>query len=469
MRSSMKFCMTLILLVTAGTMVAAGECLEMNFEMTDTVYTIPGDFFVTGVFELTNCGDEQVRVWIESDSPIVTFGQIRGRHKLDAGETYFRHFKFPVPPPIAAGTYDICVYVMVHDTVYDACETLVVLKEPPVERTARLQIIHNAADPDADTVDVWVNGELLLDDFAFRTATPLAEVPAGIDLVIGIAGAGSMTQDDALATFTFNLAADESYVAVASGVLTPENFASNPDGIDIGFDIFARDGLIDTAEADTEVAFFAFHGASDAPTVDVVAREVAIVVDDLTYGSFTDYATVPAAGYILDVTPGDDNSTVVASFAADLSTLGGQTAIVFASGFLTPEDNAGGPAFGLFAALADGTVVAFAPVGETGIDDYYGPDNYPERFSLSNYPNPFNPATTIAFDLPRAARVTLSVSNLLGRKVSTLVSGELMRAGHHTIDWNGRTDDGTAAASGVYFYRLTVDEQVHTKKMLMIR
>ncbi len=101
------------------------------------------------------------------------------------------------------------------------------------------------------------------------------------------------------------------------------------------------------------VEFFALHGATDAPTVDVIARGVATLVDNAAYGDMTGYIPVPPASYILDVTPGDDNATVVASFEADLSGLAGGAAVVFASGFLTPADNQGGAAFGLFAALPE--------------------------------------------------------------------------------------------------------------------
>ena len=61
----------------------------------------------------------------------------------------------------------------------------------------------------------------------------------------------------------------------------------------------------------------------------------------LAYGDITNYITVPPASYILDVTPGNDNSTIVASFEADLSGLGGGAAVVFASGFLNPTSKPG--------------------------------------------------------------------------------------------------------------------------------
>ena len=107
------------------------------------------------------------------------------------------------------------------------------------------------------------------------------------------------------------------------------------------------------------VEFFVLHGATDAPAVDVIARDVATLVDNAAYTDITGYIPVPAASYILDVTPAEDNETIVASFTADLSGLGGGSAAVFASGFLTPSANQRWCCFWYFCCLANGTVVEF--------------------------------------------------------------------------------------------------------------
>ncbi len=88
----------------------------------------------------------------------------------------------------------------------------------------------------------------------------------------------------------------------------------------------------------------------------------------------------------------------------------------------------------------------------------------PTDFSLhQNYPNPFNPTTTIAFEVPRAADVSLEIFNSLGRKVTTLKEGHVL-AGTHTIEW-----DATGSASGMYFYRLTAGDHSETRKMLLLK
>ena len=75
------------------------------------------------------------------------------------------------------------------------------------------------------------------------------------------------------------------------------------------------------------------------------------------------------------------------------------------------------------------------------------------------YPNPFNPTTTIAFELAEPGRVSLEVFALDGRRIATLTHGDLP-SGRHTTVWNGADDGGRPAASGSYLYRLEVDGQI---------
>ncbi len=97
----------------------------------------------------------------------------------------------------------------------------------------------------------------------------------------------------------------------------------------------------------------------------------------------------------------------------------------------------------------------------------------PIRFSLSqNYPNPFNPETRIRFDIPNLqggkVRVQLSVYNLFGQLVRTLVNEDRL-PGVHEINWDGRSEDGIVAPSGIYFYTVRAAEFKETKRMLFVR
>lgn len=94
----------------------------------------------------------------------------------------------------------------------------------------------------------------------------------------------------------------------------------------------------------------------------------------------------------------------------------------------------------------------------------------PTEFSLSrNYPNPFNPTTTIEFALPKAGNVKLTVYNMLGQQVRTLVSTK-MAAGNFKAMWDAQDSYGRKVSSGMYFYRLEVDNKViGTQKMLLLK
>jgi hypothetical protein len=88
----------------------------------------------------------------------------------------------------------------------------------------------------------------------------------------------------------------------------------------------------------------------------------------------------------------------------------------------------------------------------------------PYKFDLiQNYPNPFNPSTMINYQLPMANDVELSIYNLLGQKVATLVS-DRQAAGYYQVEW-----DASGYASGIYYYRLVAGEFIEMKKMVLLR
>ena len=93
----------------------------------------------------------------------------------------------------------------------------------------------------------------------------------------------------------------------------------------------------------------------------------------------------------------------------------------------------------------------------------------PISYSLAqNYPNPFNPTTTIDFSLAKDSDVMLEVFNLNGQKVITLIDKSLS-AGSHSVNWAGNNTNGQKSATGIYFYKLTADQFVQTKKMVLLK
>ena len=93
----------------------------------------------------------------------------------------------------------------------------------------------------------------------------------------------------------------------------------------------------------------------------------------------------------------------------------------------------------------------------------------PLGYSLSqNYPNPFNPVTTLKYGLPEQSMVVMTVYDLMGRGITTLVN-QVQKAGYHTIRWNGTDQSGQVVSAGLYIYRITADDFTSTKKMLLLK
>ena len=234
-----------------------------------------------------------------------------------------------------------------------------------VGQTARVQVIHNSSDVQAAPVDIYVNAgptdAPAIPDLGFRKATSFLDLPAGVLLNIGVARGNSTSVTDTLKNFQVTLAANEKYVVIANGLITG-GYAANPDGKNTGFTLFVKTPAREAALG-TDVEFFVLHGSTDAPAVDVKVRELgsATIVDNAAYGDITGYLSAPAQSLTLDLYLAN-GTNYVASFTAPLTGLGGGSAVVFASGFLDPTANQNGAAFGLFAALANGTVVQFPAV-----------------------------------------------------------------------------------------------------------
>jgi len=86
----------------------------------------------------------------------------------------------------------------------------------------------------------------------------------------------------------------------------------------------------------------------------------------------------------------------------------------------------------------------------------------------SAYPNPFNPITTLKYDLPEDAMVNITIYDMMGRQVCTLVSS-YQNAGHKSIQWNGTNTSGQSVSAGLYLYTIQAGEFRQTKKMVLLK
>ena len=301
-----------------------------------------------------------------------------------------------------------------------------------VSATASVQVIHNSASP---TVDVYIDGALAVENFEYRTSTPVLELPTSF--TVGIAPADG----EIIAEFPFELMDGGEYVVVATGLLGD---ATTP------FDLAAAGTTFGASEG--FVGLNVYHGSTDAPSVDVLA-DGAVLVSDLMYGSFSGYVEVPEADYTIGVAPTGGQS--IADFTAPLAGLGGNSAVVFASGFLSGDD----PAFGLFAALEDGVVVELPSYSNLSNSNILN-----KSFEITSlYPNPFNPTTTLTFQVPELTNINVDIYNINGQFVESLYSG-FKNPGQHSINWNASN-----VSTGVYLIRMSSGSYVETSKVMLLK
>jgi len=204
---------------------------------------------------------------------------------------------------------------------------------------ARVQFIHNS--PSA-TVDIYWDNKLQINDFEFRKATPYMGVPAGRNVEIAVAPGNSTSAAQASVTFTLRFTENKNYILTASGIA----------GGSPAFNLLVKEEARITASDANVISLTALHGAPGAPGVDIDAVLVQNnLLTNLTYGNYAPYFELPVDLYDFAIRA-TGSTDPIGTFRADASALGGQSGCLFASGVV-----GGTPAFGLYLALSNGTVL----------------------------------------------------------------------------------------------------------------
>lgn len=318
---------------------------------------------------------------------------------------------------------------------------------------ARIEIIHNSADAAAAVVDVFVNGDEAISDFAFRTTTGFITLPAGMPLAIDVAPNGA-----GIGVGTINipfLGSGKTYIAIANGIVSPSGYSPAPA---FGLDIFTE-GRESATSGASNTDVLVYHGSTDAPTVDVAetGAGAGTVVDDIDYSEFQGYLELPTADYVLTIQDAT-GSVNVASFDAPLATLSlqGAAITVLASGFLDPSMNSNGAGFGLWVSVgAGGNLIPLSNV--TGIENVEAISN------AALFPNPTNDNATMFFNLLEDENINLEVVNTMGQRVLVRSYGEIL-SGNHRVEI-----PAADMAPGFYFVNLRTNSGVVSTKLQVVR
>ncbi len=318
-----------------------------------------------------------------------------------------------------------------------------------VRAEALVQVIHNA--PGAGMVDVYVDDARVADDLDFRQATAYLNITAGAAKVDVTAG-NAADNSNPIFTVTTPLDPTEAYVVVANGVVG-ENFS-----------LLLKENARTVAADAAKVEFFIVHGVPDAPDLDVRVLDPfnsnlpsVILANNVSFGEATIYKNLNPGVYNIDLGP-FDNSEVFDVYQFSLGGLGGQTFVLLASGLLSDGSRA------LLGFDADGNLLApdVVTAAEAGAA-------LPATFALhGNFPNPFNPTTTLRFDLPEAAEVRVEVIDVLGRRVMTTATRQIAAGANRSL-----LLDAATLASGTYLYRVVAatatETWVQTGRMTLVK
>ena len=270
---------------------------------------------------------------------------------------------------------------------------------------AEVQIINNSL---TDSLDAYANGGIFLDSFAYRSATPFLNAPTRANIDFAFTPGTGQSVADSLISRAIRFEDGKKYVMMLTGIA---------EDIDYPMDIVLHDMAQTQAVNDDDVDVLFYHGATDAPAVDIVIEEDNIVFDDAAYGEYQGYENLAPTNYTMNVTPSDDNNNILKSYTADFSPYEGEATILFASGLLNsqlPEE-----AFELWVALEDGTTFPLSEIVSTEEVSVL-------VSSLQISPNPARNATRINYTLEKGTNVVACIFDANGKLLSHSIWGEQM-------------------------------------------
>ena len=295
----------------------------------------------------------------------------------------------------------------------------------PATWFGRVQVIHNA--PDAGEIDLYVDGRRIWNDAGFQTATPYVPWAHGRHTIEIVAGADP-NNSHPIFSQTITVLKGVNYVVVAVGLV-------NPSPGEPAFQLVVQERVRLETTSVADVDFFLVHGATclgqvDMRTLDPVRNNevIGLLVNNIGFGEASAYVSLEAgAGHNIEIVT-SDGETQLGVFRLASPAPSGETFIVTLS--CLDANNVEGVT--MMGVEIDGRV--FLPPVITANERALSAA-LPETFErYGNFPNPFNPTTTIQFDLMQTAEISVEIVDMLGRRVMTVPAKQMEAGAARTVE-----------------------------------
>ncbi len=222
-------------------------------------------------------------------------------------------------------------------------------------QSARVQYIHNMAEPTYGVANIWLNKELNVRNLQYRRGTAYTDFPAGVPLQFGVSANSVQAFTQVRDTFDLpTLRPGKRYQVLFTGIRDSARYVRNPDSVNVKIDVLILEDALERSPGTDSAAIRVVHGVQDAPSLSFETRRRGVLANRLTYKQGSAVYNVARAGVDTVMVRNLATGTIIASFQMDLRG-NNRAATLLATGFLDParNNNANPTNYGLRLVLID--------------------------------------------------------------------------------------------------------------------
>lgn len=239
-------------------------------------------------------------------------------------------------------------------SVHSVMNASIILKQ----KDANIQIIHNSADTSLRLIDIYLNDKILISSLSFRKATSFFSTSSDTLLKLDLARSPSNSSNETIFSSSFIIEKGKNAVLLIQGVYDTINYQPNPNGKSISLSVDILENINFSAKLN-EISIRIINGCTDLKETNLIAKDVApLLISMRLRSSIPKEIMMPATEYdFILVEPA--SQTIFKEYKVNLTEFGGQSMVLFFSGFENQQKNQNGKSLGIYGAKSDGTIIDF--------------------------------------------------------------------------------------------------------------